>query len=85
MGNERLKIGADALYIKFPELLFGNERPSPVQQFTDYMQFLACNAVVDMFDFQRSVRAFMDSDLGLGVIFGATATVFCFILSGAGW
>jgi len=62
-----------------------SERPSAFKKLTDYMQFLACNAVVDMFDFQRSVRAFMDSDLGLGVIFGATATVFCFILSGAGW
>ena len=62
-----------------------NERPSPAQQLRDYVQFLACNAVVDMLDFQRSVRAFMDSDMGIGVIFGATATVFLFILSGAGW
>ena len=62
-----------------------NERPSHAQQFIDYVGFLAMNGLVELLELHRRVRDFMHSDLGLGVIFGATATVCLFILSGAGW
>jgi hypothetical protein len=40
------------------------------------------NGIVNAMDAWRSIR---DSKEFIGSIFGAVATVFCFIMSGAGW
>lgn len=76
---------SDTLYVNGFEFVYDAVRPGPVRQFMDYAGFLGMNALVEMLEVQRQMRKFLDTDLYLGVVLGAVATVFCFILSGAGW